>query len=120
MSRSVLLIINFLPHQQQGEGHDGAKPQRAIYIRNDLILTTGFSKMSERQYSLRSESDLGAPIVMETIDTSNGVLYPFYDPDVNLLYLVAKVRISVCVCVTTVLTIVSSSPRATATSGTLR
>lgn len=116
----MLLIINFLPHQQQGEGHDGAKPQRAIYIRNDLILTTGFSKMSERQYSLRSESDLGAPIVMETIDTSNGVLYPFYDPDVNLLYLVAKVRISVCVCVTTVLTIVSSSPRATATSGTLR
>jgi len=47
--------------------------------------------MSERQYSLRSEADIGNPIILETLDTSNGVLYPFYDPDVNLLYLVAKV-----------------------------
>jgi coronin-1B/1C/6 len=47
--------------------------------------------MSERQYSLRSESQIGEPIIMETLDTSNGVLYPFYDPDVNLLYLCAKV-----------------------------
>ncbi|KPM06481.1 coronin-like protein 3 [Sarcoptes scabiei] len=74
---------------EQADGHEGAKPQRAIYLRNDLIFTTGFSKMSERQYSLRSEAGLD-PIVLETLDTSNGVLYPFYDPDVNLLYLVAK------------------------------
>lgn len=47
--------------------------------------------MSERQYSLRSESSIGEPIVLETLDTSNGVLFPFYDPDVNLLYLCAKV-----------------------------
>lgn len=76
--------------ESEGDGHEGAKPQRAIYLRNDLILTTGFSRMSERQYSLRSEADLGNPIVLETLDTSNGVLFPFYDPDVNLLYLVAK------------------------------
>ena len=76
---------------QEGDGHDGAKPQRAIYLRNNLIFTTGFSRMSERQYSLRSESSIGEPIVLETLDTSNGVLFPFYDPDVNLLYLCAKV-----------------------------
>lgn len=63
-------------------------------MRNDLIFTTGFSRMSERQYSLRSESALGEPIVLETLDTSNGVLYPFYDPDVNLLYLCAKVLLT--------------------------
>jgi coronin-1B/1C/6 len=80
---------------QEAEGHDGAKPQRAIYLRNNLIFTTGFSRMSERQYSLRSESGLGEPIIMETLDTSNGVLYPFYDPDVNLLYLCAKVLINI-------------------------
>lgn len=78
---------------KEADGHEGAKPQRAIYLRNDLIFTTGFSKMSERQYSLRSEAGLD-PIVLETLDTSNGVLYPFYDPDVNLLYLVAKVSFS--------------------------
>ena len=85
--------------EQEGDGHDGAKAQRAIYLRNNLIFTTGFSRMSERQYSLRSESSIGEPIVMETLDTSNGVLYPFYDPDVNLIYLCAKVcRIAINVC----------------------
>ncbi|KAG9508558.1 Coronin-6, partial [Fragariocoptes setiger] len=76
--------------ESEGEGHEGAKPQRIVYLKNDLILTTGFSRMSERQYALRSESDLSNTIVMEVLDTSNGVLFPFYDPDVNLLYLCAK------------------------------
>lgn len=74
----------------EGEGHEGAKPQRIVYLKNDLILTTGFSRMSERQYALRSESNLSETIVLEVLDTSNGVLFPFYDPDVNLLYLCAK------------------------------
>lgn len=76
--------------ESEGDGHEGAKPQRIIYLKNDLILTTGFSRMSERQYALRSESSLSECIVMEVLDTSNGVLFPFYDPDVNLLYLCAK------------------------------
>jgi coronin-1B/1C/6 len=76
--------------EQEAEGHEGAKPQRAIYLRNGLIFTIGFSRMSERQYSLRSEANLREPIILETLDTSNGVLSPFYDPDVNLIYLCAK------------------------------
>lgn len=80
--------------ESEGDGHEGAKASRAIYLRNNLIFTTGFSRMSERQYSLRSESALGEPIVLETLDTSNGVLFPFYDPDVNLIFLCAKV----CIC----------------------
>ncbi|KAI1292171.1 Coronin-1C [Halotydeus destructor] len=74
----------------EAEGHEGAKPQRAIYLRNNLIFTTGFSRMSERQYSLRSEAALGEPIILETLDTSNGILSPYYDPDVNMIYLSAK------------------------------
>jgi len=76
--------------EAEGNGHEGAKPQRIVYLKNDLILTTGFSRMSERQYALRSESNLSETIVLEVLDTSNGVLFPFYDPDVNLLYLCAK------------------------------
>ncbi|XP_074595101.1 protein coronin [Brevipalpus obovatus] len=76
--------------EQEADGHEGAKPQRAIYLKNNLIFTTGFSRMSERQYSLRSEASLGEPIVLEVLDTSNGVLFPFYDPDINLIYLCAK------------------------------
>ena len=78
--------------EHEAEGHEGAKPQRAIYLKNNLIFTTGFSRMSERHYSLRSEACLSEPIVLEVLDTSNGVLFPFYDPDINLIYLCAKVR----------------------------
>lgn len=85
---SLIKDVNYF---QEADGHEGAKPQRAIYLKNNLIFTTGFSRMSERQYSLRSEAALGEPIVLEVLDTSNGVLFPFYDPDINLIYLCAKV-----------------------------
>lgn len=46
--------------------------------------------MSERQYSLRAPDMLGEPIVMVELDTSNGVMFPLYDPDTNLVYLCGK------------------------------
>lgn len=76
--------------EQEAMGHEGAKPQKAIFLRNGLVFTTGFSRMSERQYALRSEVALSEPIVLEELDTSNGIMTPIYDPDVNLLYLCAK------------------------------
>jgi hypothetical protein len=36
-------------------GHQGAKPARAIYLRDGRIFSTGFSRMSERQYALWDE-----------------------------------------------------------------
>ena len=71
--------------------HDGAKASRAIYLRSGFVFTTGFSKMSERQYSLRAPGRLNEPIVMVDLDTSNGVLFPFYDADTNMVYLCGKV-----------------------------
>ena len=46
--------------------------------------------MSERQYSLRAPDMLNEPIVMVELDTSNGVMFPLYDPDTNLVYLCGK------------------------------
>ena len=34
---------------------------------------------------------LDDPIVMVELDTSNGVMFPIYDPDTNLVYLCGKV-----------------------------
>lgn len=31
------------------------------------------------------------PVALHEMDTSNGVLLPFYDPDTNILYLCGKV-----------------------------
>uniref|UniRef100_A0A8R1I6P8 Coronin n=1 Tax=Caenorhabditis japonica TaxID=281687 RepID=A0A8R1I6P8_CAEJA len=74
----------------EGTGHEGLKPQRAIFVKDGLILTTGFTKRSERLYALRAPEDLSTPIVEEELDTSNGVLFPFYDEDAGLVYLCGK------------------------------
>jgi hypothetical protein len=76
---------------QQGVGHEGMKPQRAIFTRDGRILSTGFTRRSERQYALRDEEALDEPIIIEELDTSNGVLFPLYDWDTGLLYLCGKV-----------------------------
>ncbi|XP_078600315.1 coronin-6-like [Branchiostoma floridae x Branchiostoma japonicum] len=70
--------------------HEGAKPQRAVCLKDGRIFTTGFSKMSERQYALWDDNNLSEPITLEDLDTSNGVIFPFYDPDSNMVYLGGK------------------------------
>ncbi|CAI4230754.1 unnamed protein product [Auanema sp. JU1783] len=74
----------------EGVGHEGVKPQKAIFVRDGRILTTGFTKRSERLYALRDASNLSEPLVEEELDTSNGVLFPLYDEDTGLVYLVGK------------------------------
>ncbi|VDM61612.1 unnamed protein product [Angiostrongylus costaricensis] len=81
----------------EGIGHEGVKPQRAIFINDGRIITTGFTKRSERLYALRAPDNLSQPIIEEELDTSNGVLFPLYDEDTSLVYLCGKVssRLSV-------------------------
>lgn len=70
--------------------HDGTRPMRAVFLSDGKILTTGFSRMSERQLALWDTKDLSEPMVIQEMDTSNGVLLPFYDPDTNMVYLCGK------------------------------
>uniref|UniRef100_A0A023F5H9 Coronin n=1 Tax=Triatoma infestans TaxID=30076 RepID=A0A023F5H9_TRIIF len=76
--------------EEEAVCHEGSKATRAVYLKSGLIFTTGFSKISERQYSLRAPEHLTEPIVMVELDTSNGVMFPIYDPDTNLVYLCGK------------------------------
>ncbi|CAF1241004.1 unnamed protein product [Adineta steineri] len=75
---------------QSGAGHQGGKPARAIYLRDGRIFSTGFSKMAERQYAVWDENNLGAPLTMDELDSSNGILFPFYDQDTNVIFLCGK------------------------------
>ena len=76
---------------RQGEGHLGAKPSRCVWLGDKkMILTTGFSKYSERQVALWREDDLSQCLHLETIDNSSGVLTPIYDPDTSMVYLVGR------------------------------
>lgn len=71
----------------EGKGHQATKPMRAIFMRDGRLFTTGFSKSSERQYALWDSEKLDHPLVMEELDNSNGILFPFYDEDTNMIYL---------------------------------
>ncbi|XP_062890406.1 uncharacterized protein LOC134338490 isoform X1 [Mobula hypostoma] len=71
------------------KAHEGARPMRAVFLANGNIFTTGFSRMSERQLALWNVKSAES-IAQHEMDTSNGVLLPFYDADTNLVYLCGK------------------------------
>jgi len=71
--------------------HNGSKSSRGIFLgETGKILTTGFSKTSDRQYIVWDAKKLAEPLKSENLDTSSGVLMPFYDNDTNMLYLAGK------------------------------
>ncbi|KAM6192277.1 coronin-6 isoform 2-T2 [Sarcoramphus papa] len=75
---------------EKAKPHDGTRPIRAIFMADGKIFTTGFSKMSERQLGLWDLKNFEEPIALQEMDTSNGVLLPFYDPDSSIVYLCGK------------------------------
>uniref|UniRef100_A0A674NRP8 Coronin n=1 Tax=Takifugu rubripes TaxID=31033 RepID=A0A674NRP8_TAKRU len=70
--------------------HEGFRPIRAVFVSDGKILTTGFSRMSERQVALWDPNNFGQPLTLQELDTSSGVLLPFYDPDTGVVYLCGK------------------------------
>ncbi|XP_072099414.1 coronin-1C-like isoform X3 [Mobula birostris] len=75
---------------EREKAHEGARPMRAIFMADGKIFTTGFSKMSERQLALWDPKNFDEPMALQEMDTSNGVLLPFYDVDTNIVYLCGK------------------------------
>ncbi|XP_029547645.1 uncharacterized protein LOC115149178 isoform X1 [Salmo trutta] len=75
---------------EKDKAHDGARPMRAIFLADGNVFTTGFSRMSERQLALWNPKSMEEPISVHELDTSNGVLLPFYDADTSVVYLCGK------------------------------
>jgi len=73
------------------EAHAGIKGMRVTYLgRKNKLFSMGFSKISERQYSLWDPRSMEKPVHTENIDTAAGILMPFYDNDTNVLFLAGK------------------------------
>jgi len=71
--------------------HEGVKGSRGIWLGSKgKFLSIGFNKTSEREYSLWDPAKLDTPLTNATIDTSSGVLMPFWDDDTSVLYLAGK------------------------------
>lgn len=76
---------------QEGNAHLGIKGSRVVWLGNtDKLITTGFSRSSDRQIFIWNAGDLSNPVKRMDVDTSSGVLMPFFDPDINLLYVAGK------------------------------
>lgn len=77
----------------EGPGHNGAKPSRIIWVGNtDRIITTGFSKLSDRQVGVWDVNaiDKGPIDGFLVIDQSSGVLIPVFDESTSILFLAGK------------------------------
>jgi len=73
------------------EAHPGVKGMRLTFLGSkDKLFTMGFSKTSERQYSLWDHRSLKETLRTENIDTAAGIIMPFWDNDTNILYLAGK------------------------------
>jgi hypothetical protein len=53
-------------------------------------LTTGFSKMAERQYAVWDLRDLSQPLIMKRLDDYAGIANPFYDEDSKVVFIAGK------------------------------
>ncbi|XP_042327592.1 coronin-1A isoform X2 [Sceloporus undulatus] len=78
-------IANELPRP-----HEGSRPVRVVTVNDGKLFTTGFSRMSERQVALWDPRNPEEPLTLQELDTSSGVLLPYYDPDTNVVYLTGK------------------------------
>lgn len=73
-------------------GHAGAKNSRVVWLgEHDRVLTTGFSRMSDRQMALwdlrKSSEPLGG---FQYLDSAGGICMPFWDDGTQMLYLAGK------------------------------
>ncbi|XP_055629932.1 coronin-1A-like isoform X2 [Toxorhynchites rutilus septentrionalis] len=74
----------------EGVCHQGTKCSKAVFLDNNRILTTGFSRHSDRQFAVWNQHDLKKPLAQEVIDSSSGVVTPYFDHDTKMIYLAGK------------------------------
>eukprot|EP01053_Blabericola_migrator_P004982 Blabericola_migrator_1__4981@NODE_258_length_10736_cov_58_864373_g216_i0_p2_GENE_NODE_258_length_10736_cov_58_864373_g216_i0NODE_258_length_10736_cov_58_864373_g216_i0_p2_ORF_typecomplete_len734_score114_50WD40/PF00400_32/6_1e08WD40/PF00400_32/2e07WD40/PF00400_32/4_7e03ANAPC4_WD40/PF12894_7/0_00023ANAPC4_WD40/PF12894_7/7_3e06ANAPC4_WD40/PF12894_7/8_6e07ANAPC4_WD40/PF12894_7/3_8e02WD40_4/PF16300_5/2_5e16Ge1_WD40/PF16529_5/0_0016Ge1_WD40/PF16529_5/0_00044eIF2A/PF08662_11/1_6e09eIF2A/PF08662_11/1_5 len=78
------------------KAHEGAKPTKCVWLQgprvgtDNLLLTTGFSKMADRQFALWDIRKLDASVQQEDIDRQAGAIQPVFDAGTGLLFLAGK------------------------------
>ncbi|GAA5891381.1 hypothetical protein JCM6882_004677 [Rhodosporidiobolus microsporus] len=74
------------------DSHSGVKGSRVAWLGSlDRIVTTGFSRTSDRQMFLWDARELAkGPIKQQNIDQSSGMLMPFFAPANNVLFVAGK------------------------------
>ncbi|XP_041342319.1 coronin-2A [Pyrgilauda ruficollis] len=75
---------------QEGN-YNSHKASKVSFLGNmKMLFSTGTSRWNNRQIALWDQNDLSVPLLEEDLDGSSGLLFPFYDSDTHMLYLVGK------------------------------
>ncbi|XP_059745241.1 coronin-2A isoform X3 [Bos taurus] len=75
----------------QEANYKGHRANKVLFLGNlKKLLSTGTSRWNNRQMALWDQDDLSVPVTEVDLDGSSGVLFPFYDADTNMLYVVGK------------------------------
>lgn len=77
--------------------HEGMKSQKTTWMGQfkDLITTVGYTAQHQREIKLWDTKKPNQPLQQIKIDNLSGVLHPFYDQDLNILFLSAKGETSI-------------------------
>lgn len=74
-----------------GLGHPGNKSSHVVFLGDmNMLFTTGFSRMNERQVAIWDVRNLKKAIKIDSVDSSSGVLLPYYDHDTRIVFLAGK------------------------------
>lgn len=72
------------------EAHDGTKTTKLEWLGNtSRFVTVGFTRQSKRQLKIW-DSKMNKELSSTDIDQAAGVIMPFFDEDINVLYLAGK------------------------------
>jgi len=76
---------------REGPSHQGNKAAKVVYLGDTgMLVSTGFSKFSDREISIWKEGALKEPVKTINLDSSSGILTPVYDHDTRMLYIIGK------------------------------
>ncbi|XP_040217066.1 LOW QUALITY PROTEIN: coronin-2A [Rana temporaria] len=82
------------PHNGRVLQESDGKTHRASKVlflgKHKKVKSTGASRWNNRQVALWDQDDLSVPLHQEDMDGSSGLLFPFFDNDTNMVYLVGK------------------------------
>ncbi|XP_054034709.1 coronin-2A [Dryobates pubescens] len=75
----------------QEASYKSHKANKVLFLGNmKKLFSTGTSRWNNRQIALWDQNDLSVPLLEEDLDGSSGLLFPFYDSDTHMLYVVGK------------------------------
>ncbi|NWR91520.1 COR2A protein, partial [Furnarius figulus] len=75
----------------QETNYKSHKVNKVLFLGNmGKLFSTGTSQWNNRQIAIWDQNDLSVPLLEEDLDGSSGLLFPIYDSDTCMLYLVGK------------------------------